>query len=197
MSLERKNWGGECRAWWQSLQRARPNGKPNPKPDPGALARLRRASSVMEAAQEMQTIALYRSLHGTDFYDRQLEATAVVAAVLAHIRQDSDPDKAHWLNPAAERLGYGDPPPMSPLRMRRLTSARDAKETLRGFREAVALLKGRAPAADIAASIFDWLDELYADRRKTRWLYAYHGAGMADPTVSTRAQSSTRATVEP
>lgn len=185
MSPDRKGRPEACRDWWRELQREWPNGETNHQADPGALARLRRASSPMEAAQEMQTIALYRRLHGAKFNEQKLAATAVVAAVLAHIRKNTaDEDSDDRGKSTAELLGRGDPPVMSPLRMRRLTSARDARETLRGFREAVALLKGRAPVADVAISILDWLDDFQADRRKTRWLYAYHGASIADPTRS-------------
>lgn len=169
------SWGVQCKVWWQSLQRQRPDGTTNPIADPGVLARLRRAATPLAAAQEPQTIALYRQLHGTQFNEGKLEATAVVAAVLAGIRTDAT-------GSAAELLGSGDQPVMSPLRMRRLTSARNSQETLRGFREAVALLEGTAPVADVASSIFDWLDDDRADRRKTRWLYSYHSAGIADPT---------------
>ncbi|MFN4207946.1 MAG: type I-E CRISPR-associated protein Cse2/CasB [Agrobacterium albertimagni] len=169
------SWGKQCEIWWQSLQRRRQDGTPNPASDPGALARLRRAASPLEAAQEPQTIVLYRRLHGPHFNEARLEATAVVAAVLGNIRSNVE-------SSTAELLGRGDQPVMSPLRMRRLTSARNAQETLRGFREAVALLGGNAPVADVASSIFDWLDDDRADARKTRWLYHYYSAGIADPT---------------
>lgn len=174
-STKKPSWGKQCADWWLSLQRHWPDGTTNPAADAGALARLRRAATIVEAAQEPQTIALYRRLHGAQFNERQLEATAVVATVLSGIR-------SNVAGSIAERLGEGDQPVMSPLRMRRLTSARNAKETLRGFREAVALLGGAAPVADVASSIFDWLDDDRADRRKTRWLYHYHSAGIADPT---------------
>ena len=186
-NTNKPSWGQQCATWWQALQRTRQDGTSNPNADPGALARLRRAPTIVEAAQEPQTIALYRRLHGARLDVRKLEATAVVAAVLAGIRADAT-------GSAAELLGRpprnGDQPVMSPLRMRRLTSARDAKETLRGFREAVALLGGAAPVADVASSILDWLDDDRADRRKTRWLYHYHSAGIADPTHEAEPDAS-------
>ena len=199
-STNKPSWGKQCADWWQALQRKWPDGTANSSADPGALARLRRAATPLEAAQEPQTIALYRRLHGAHFDERKLEATAVVAAVLASIRTDAarrddstseasqgSVSSDSFRPPStAELLGKvkvkGDQPVMSPLRMRRLTSARDAKETLRGFREAIALLGGTAPVADVASSIFDWLDADRADARKTRWLYHYHSAGIADPT---------------
>ncbi len=172
---KRRDWAKKCQDWWRSLQRHQADGTANPTADPGALARLRRAASPLDAAKEPQTIELYRRLHCARFDARKLEATAVVAAVLAGIRADAP-------GPTAELLGKGEQPVMSPLRMRRLTSARNVEETLRGFREVVSLLGGTAPVADVALSILDWLDDDRADRRKTRWLYHYHSAGIADPT---------------
>lgn len=170
--------GSICKRWWLGMQKKVGNGTKNHNAQPGALASLRRAANAMEAAQLPQTIALYRDLYGNRFDEDNLRATAIVAAVLAHIREEP----AKSATPTATRLGKGDPKPMSELRMRRLTAARNERETLRGFREVVALLKNKADVADIAESVLDWLGpENQANSRKIKWLYAYHAAAQAAP----------------
>jgi CRISPR system Cascade subunit CasB len=80
---------------------------------------------------------------------------------------------------------------MSDVRMRRLCAAHDGAEAMRGFREAVLLLGGVAPIPDLAESILDWLDDDRGDKRRTRWLFDYHGAGIAAPsTEETKAEAS-------
>ena len=189
MTSDRRDWPKVCREWWAGLQRINPDTKqPNPRADTGALARLRRASTPVEAAQEQQTIALYRKLQGPEFNERKLESIAVIAAVLAHIRSEPESNSAtHIKSPTAAALGQGDAPAMSPLRLRRLTAAQDAPEVLRTFRETVSLLRGKADVADVAISIIDWLDEYRADRRKTFWIYDYHSAGFAPDQGNTPA----------
>jgi CRISPR type I-E-associated protein CasB/Cse2 len=84
-----------------------------------------------------------------------------------------------------------DQPLMSDLRMRRLCAARDGTEAMRGFREAVLLRGGAVPIPDLARSILDWLDDDRGDRRRTRWLFDYHGAGIAAPaTEANKAEES-------
>jgi hypothetical protein len=62
---------------------------------------------------------------------------------------------------------------------------------MRGFREAVLLRGGAVPIPDLARSILDWLDDDRGDRRRTRWLFDYHGAGIAAPaTEANKAEES-------
>jgi CRISPR system Cascade subunit CasB len=174
-----KDVGAIALAWWRSLQRTTPSGERNPNADLGALARLRRAATPLEAAQEAQTIALYRRLYGERLDPRRLESVAVLAATLAHVRDGQPKERS-----AAAALGTppgGDRPVLSELRMRRLCAARDAHEALRGFRGVVRLLDGAVPIRDLAPSVLDWLDPERGEMRRTRWLFAYHGAALADP----------------
>lgn len=166
---------GELAAsWWRSL-----NGFGEAAvPDPGALARLRREISPAHAWGEPAVAALYRRLgFGLDDRDRRMEPVALLAMTLAHVREEID-------GPFGKALGAnedGKPARMHPLRVRRLTAARDSAETLRGFREAVALLGAKAPLADLAECVLDWNDPKRGDAARSRFLFAYHGAAFAAP----------------
>jgi CRISPR system Cascade subunit CasB len=173
--------GKKCADWWRSLQRSKEDGSPNHQPDPGALARLRRAATPLVAAEEFQTMRLYHRLFDAGDWEKKLEAVAVVAAVLADVRKNERKLAKGIANaPTASLLG-GKEPVMSALRLRSLMSAGTPLDTLRGFRQVVALLGGRAPIDDLAESILDWLDPAKADLRKTRWLFAYFGEAAAAP----------------
>jgi CRISPR type I-E-associated protein CasB/Cse2 len=157
-------------AWWTGIQRLLPNdGGSNPAADPGALARLRRAATPLEALMEPQTLRLCRALDVNRNDARTLDRVAVLAIVLAHVRESTE-------GRLGALLGAGDPPRMHPLRLQRLISARDTEETLRGFREAVSLLDGRAPVPDLVRNVLGWLDGRAPERVKARFLFDYHGS---------------------
>lgn len=143
--------------------------------DRGVLARLRRCSFPAEAWGEAETTRLYRMLgYKPEDLARRAESVAILAIVLAGVRTDA-PGRLGAV------LGSGDPPVLHPLRLRRLTAARDGAETLRGFREVVALLKGAAPVGDLAKNILGWLDLNTREATRTRFLFDYHGADFAAP----------------
>ncbi len=145
--------------WWWELQPERRGGG-----DRAALARLRRAPTVLAAAMEPEALELCRRLgRGPD----RLEPASLVAAVLAHVREDSGPSMKF-----ARQLGKqpGDKPaPMSWLRFRRLIQASTPDEQLIAFRRAVALANRKLNVTDLAESLLDW-----GDKRRQRWLYAYY-----------------------
>lgn len=137
--------------WWSALQPDHDSGG-----DRAALARLRRCAMATEAAGEPATIALAQSL-GLGW--RDLEAVAVLAAVLAHIRTHDDSAKA------ARQLR----PVMSLLRFRRLIQADTADDRITAFRRAAALARGSLNVWDLAYSLLRW-----NDKTRQRWLYDYH-----------------------
>lgn len=181
--------GREALIWWRSMQRVNQDGSANPKADTGALARLRHAATPIEAAEEEQTSRLYRRLFGSQWIARNAETVAVLAATLAHVRDHRDGRERMGALLGAPK-GSDQPALMSDLRMRRLCAAREGAEAMRGFREAVLLLGGTAPIPDLAESILDWLDDDRGDKRRTRWLFDYHGAGIAAPSEETNAKAS-------
>lgn len=149
-------------AWWQSLQ-PRPDGSGG---DRAALARLRRAATVAEAAAEPATLDLCRRLR-LDW--RGLAPVALTASVLAHVREDAPS------LPAARQLGPktvgATDAAMSWLRFRRLIQAETDDDRLTAFRRAVALAGGRLNVSDLARSLLTW-----NEGQRRRWLYAYHDA---------------------
>lgn len=154
--------------WWHGMQPAgtRPG-------DPGALARLRRASTPLEAAAEAATIRLYRALPGGDRFDEdRMARVAVLAAVLATVRAD----RRGRFGGFATHLGSGDRPRLSQARLSRLLAVRTETEALRGFREAVGLLGGVADVRDVTRTVLGWTDPDWATRTRARFVYHYHGA---------------------
>ncbi|MGE3246936.1 MAG: type I-E CRISPR-associated protein Cse2/CasB [Beijerinckiaceae bacterium] len=156
--------------------------------DPGALARLRRATRPVEAWAEPETARLYRALgFKSEQREYYAEAAAILAMTLAHVREN----KGRRLGVA---LGAGDPPVMHPLRLRRLASARNTAEILRGFREAIALLKGEAPVGDLTECVLDWTDRNRSEGRRSRFLFDYHGAQPPDEAAPSPDESPAEAT---
>lgn len=162
--------------WWASLQRTFSNGTTNPEADTKALAYLRRASAPIEAAYERRTIDLCKAL---GFDDRRLERTAVLAATLALIREDTGGPRFGFARSLGAAKEGGDTPILSDIRLRRLCDARDAAEVMRCFREAVLLLDGKAPVRDVAETVLAWLNPQDTDDFKTRFLFNYHQTGFA------------------
>lgn len=152
-------------SWWRALQPDPERKRPG---DRAALARLRRVSSVAEAMQEPATIALFRRIGAKGA--EALPDVAVLAAVLAHVREDV------LTRSAARLVGPDDPDKpetavMSPLRFRRLMEAREPDERLVAFRRMAALAGGRLPVRDLAETLLDWSEE-----RRSRWVYEYWNA---------------------
>lgn len=157
------NYAPAARQWWQGLT-------DKDKGDRGAVARLRRASSVIEAATERATFDLCRRL---GLGAEQLDRVALVAGVLAHVRNDRAD------SPMARQLGEpADNPPMKWLRFRRLLQAGTPDEQLTAFRRAIALTSNKtANVGDLADSLLHWNDQ-----RRQRWIFDYYNAGEAAVT---------------
>lgn len=166
--------------WW-----ARLNGKPDKREaNPGALARLRRETSALAAWGEPDTARLYGELgFKRDDYERvaRMEAVGALAILLAGVGENGP---GVSLGTALGAGGDGAVPLMNSLRVRRLVAARDVNETLRGFREAIALLRGSAPVVDLARCVLGWLDPATSDRARSRFLFDYHGGSIAAPKSS-------------
>jgi CRISPR system Cascade subunit CasB len=167
----------EARKWWKELQPFEDGSK---RGDRAALARLRRASSWIDAAGESQTIALFHNLNANE---REFSRIAILAAVLAHVRSDTGPDV-----PVARTIGAlpgkGEEAALKPPRLRRLLTAKDEEAIFTGFRRLVAIMDGKANAGDLAWNILTW------EREKTRMKFAFdywHGPApepVADNTAA-------------
>jgi len=166
--------------WWHSLQ---PGEEGRRRGDRATLARLRRASSIMDAAAEPATIDLFTKL-GFKQPDCNLARAALIAAVLAHVRRD---DKTGTVARAIGTPRGGDDTMalLTPLRFKRLISAREPDELLISFRRAVGILGGTANVEDLARQLLAWTDEKRSDRARTLFAFDYHGAGQFAPQNST------------
>jgi CRISPR system Cascade subunit CasB len=165
--------------WWNGLQADGGKGTRRGG-DLGALARLRRAD-LLDAAMEEATIDLFHRLkshpQGAFLGERLVERTALIAAVLAHVRED-DERKVKVAAAAGETTGGGQRI-LHPLRLRRLFAAREPRDCLVAFRRLVAILRKKANVADLAESLFDWPDEWRGDHQRKRWAFAYYGGSSA------------------
>jgi CRISPR system Cascade subunit CasB len=180
--VDRERVGSIAIGWWKGLQpEIRSDG--HKAGNPGALARLRRADLVGAAMEEV-TIDLFKRLAPpaglrSDFPRHALfERTALIAAVLAHVREH---DNRKLAAAAGEKKVDSDQRALHPLRLRRLFAAHNPADCLVGFRRLVALLDNKANVADLAETLLEWPDEKRGDSRRTRWAFDYYGAGRAAP----------------
>ncbi len=157
MKIKDQAW--QAALWWRELATAEFGRR-----DRAAVARLRRAASALEAAEEPATIDLVRRLGGGI---ESLERVAVCAGVLAHVRDDDTAPAARRVG--SPRSGSNARAPMSSLRFRRLIQADTADDMLVQFRRLVALADRKANVADLAAALLDW-----SDLRKRDWIFRYH-----------------------
>ena len=162
----------EARRWWRELlpDEKMEDEKTRRPGNRAALARLRRAASPLEAADQEETIDLVCRLGGDP---QTLAPIAVCAAVLAHVRTEDTV-------PVARRIGRprGDPdqrPLVSPLRFRRFIQADTPEDMLIQFRRLVALADRTANVTDLAAALLDWSEE-----RKRDWIFRYYAGTPPD-----------------
>jgi len=180
-----------ARGWWGSLQP--PVGGEDRRKFPGdraTLAKLRRAGDPLVAAAEPATIQLYKHLEllpvaASDAHKGEVLArVAVLASVLAHVRDDSAQKVGRALGPA-QGAKNGEGGVMTPLRLARLLAARGDEEIGTAFRRAVALLDDTANVGDLAWLILTWDRDEIGDRTRTLFAFAYHDASAHAPSEST------------
>jgi CRISPR system Cascade subunit CasB len=165
--------------WWRSLNPVKTeDGKVLPG-DRAAMARLRRSSSVVEAAGEPATAKLFKALGYDRNSDDQLSRASALASVLAHVRADLRDSKSSKI-----ALAIGAPPGsepndalLKPVRFRTLMAARTGDEILTSFRRVVAILDRTVNVRDLSRVILGWTDDESGDRHRTRFAFDYHGAG--------------------
>jgi CRISPR type I-E-associated protein CasB/Cse2 len=136
-------------------------------------------SHLTGAAMEEVTIDLFRRLAPISKLPRDVlfERTALIAAVLAHVREYETRKVAE----AAGEKTVDAQRVVHPLRLRRLFAARTPADSLIAFRRLIALLGKKANVADLAESLLDWPDERRGDERRRDWAFDYYGARSAAP----------------
>lgn len=165
---------GKAWGWWKSLQPSDDNGQ---RGDRATLARLKRASSILEVMSEPAAAELYRRI-GFKHASTDLPRAALVAAVLAHVRKDDEKHTPFARAIGAPRGGEDSQQLVTPLRFKRLVAARDPDDLLIAFRRAVAILGDKANVFDLARTILAFTDPIdnRADIARTQVAFAYHGA---------------------
>lgn len=182
-------------SWWNRLQPREVDSRMVPG-DRAAVARLKRAANIMEAAAEPATGDLYDKLGRANPDDdrrgfskehatRDLPRAALLAAVLAHVRDDDRKNKSIAEAIGAPRGGEETTALVTPIRFKRLVAARQADDLLIAFRRVVALLGKTANVKDLAMQILAWTDGRTADIARTRFAFAYHGAARYAPDMKT------------
>jgi len=167
------------RNWWAELgPKPGTDGQPARPGDRAALARLRRADTLLEAASEPATIDLFQKLQfDRGRADRDLPRAALVAAVLAHVRED---DRRQTIASAIgqPRAGADGTALITALRFKRIVAARTPDELLVQFRRVVAIMDKTANVKDLARLLLAFTDpdERYADQQRVMFAFAYHGA---------------------
>ena len=165
--------------WWQDL-------KPDPdrdhRGDRAALARLRRADSIAAAMMDPATLDLFRRCAATHLSD--LPKVALVAGVLAHVREDNRAMLvARQIGPT--ETDRPETAAFKPLRFRRLIEADDPEECLIAFRRMVGIADRQLHVPDLARALAHWTDRLRGPEIKRRWIFAYWNATL--PAADTAA----------
>ncbi|HEX5958666.1 MAG TPA: type I-E CRISPR-associated protein Cse2/CasB [Hyphomicrobiaceae bacterium] len=164
-------------SWWSQLQPRDRGGRLIPG-DRATLAKLRRSATVIEAATEPVTAILYQRL-AFAHAERDLPRAAMLAAVLAHAREDARDPLARAIG--TPRAGEGSAALVSPLRLRRLMAAREPDDLLIVFRRVVAILGNTVNVRDLAHQLIAWTDVRFGDISRTQFAFAYHNAAQFAP----------------
>lgn len=149
--------------WWNGLQGGTGGHR-------ASLARMRRAHTAVQVIQEPAALRLVARLRP---YGRDEDRAAVLAGVLAFVREDRGTRIARALG--RRSLDDGQSARLSEGRFRRLMLA-DGDELLPQMRRLVQMAGGTANVRDLADAILHWGDGVRKD-----WTFEYYGAGWAAP----------------
>lgn len=174
--------GTRALGWWR-----RHCDPMNPKVDPGARARLRRARSHLDVLRVEPAVTLARQLgaaprsHAAPAW--KLNAALDLARVLAHVKahEERHPMRAAgWASFPNENTKQ-DPPKLSNARFKRLLETGEGEEKVLAFTRLVALLDGSVNVAQLARDFLTWNHPEFGDRVRERWAFEYLAAGNAAP----------------
>lgn len=185
---QKKEYLHPARFWWKQLQPNKTDDKGYSRGDRAALAKMRRCSTWVEASAEPQTLALFHMLGKGK--DCELPRIAVLASVLAHVREESKFDEQLRRIPLVAD-GIGKRPDdkttqakLSERRLRRLLTATGDDEILKAFRRLVAIMGGKANVADLADNILYWDHPETGDSTRVKFAFHYWKAGQAAPSAA-------------
>ena len=173
--------GGVALAWWRKLTHPEAG-------DSGAMARLRRARSPLDALNVVAGADLARRTSTLTMGDlTQRTRTALdLARVLAHVKTHAEthPMRAAGFQrfPGTRGESADDRPRLSEQRFRRLIETGDGEEQVAAFTRLIALLDGTVNVRTIAADYLRWNHPDFADRVRERWAAQYYNAMSSLPT---------------
>ncbi|WP_101069140.1 type I-E CRISPR-associated protein Cse2/CasB [Roseovarius salinarum] len=104
---------------------------------------------------------------------------ALIATALAHLKDGNGPH-------VAQAFGAGDPAALSGIRFNALVRAATPRELWKPLVRGLAVIEGRANAAQLATDILYW-----GDRVRTRWCFEYYGEGFAAPSPEHNIEEAT------
>ena len=144
--------------WWRGLN---PEGAARSGPARAAIARMGRAATPIEVMQEPEALRLVARL------PRDPERVAVLAGVLAHVRESDERRVAR----AVGRKSLDDDRSalLSDSRFRRLLQTPGA-ELMEPMRRLARMAKGKLNVHDLASAVLYWGDGV-----KKRWIFDYYG----------------------
>lgn len=144
----------ELMKWWGTLEGNR-----------GDRAQLRRADRPDDVLLTRAFFNFLQYMPERWASERHLYASALVAATLAHVRQE-----ARGGSFARQLAGDGERPVMSELRFRQLLKSRTPEEFFRRLLRAVRLLGGSVNLQSLTEGILQWYDEyLDGEAADPRW----------------------------
>ncbi len=150
-------------SWWREMHPDEPSSY---RGDRAGIAKLRHATTVMEASMEPAVLGLCRNLQAGP---ADMNQVALIAAVLADLREAASGESI------ARALGQPEGAPLcSASRFRRILEAIEPDTQLTALRRALALLKHKGNLHDLVQSLLDWNDPYRRAARRQRWLYDYY-----------------------
>jgi len=167
------DFGTICMAWWRGLT------DPSIGRSRADLARLRRAGGAVDALAIRAVHDLNRKLAAAGHDMRSApDKLALIAQVLAQVKE-------HTGQRLAQRMGQGDPKPLSEIRFDRLIRTRDPAELATQLRRALAVVGQGANVARLAQDLRWWTDATRAS-----WCFDYYGASQAAPDAEQKSEES-------
>lgn len=167
------DFGAICLKWWRGLTdknigRSRTD-----------LARLKRAGGAVDTLAIRSVHDLNRRLAATEHDLRQVpDRLALIALTLAQVKE-------HTGTRLAQRMGRGEPKPLSEIRFDRLIRTHDTAELATQLRRALAVVGHEANVARLAQDLRWWTDDTRAV-----WCFDYYGAPQAAPETEKTSEEN-------
>jgi CRISPR system Cascade subunit CasB len=165
--------------WWEDLREINPtkNRTRLRKPDRAGRAALCRCATIAQITWVPAYQHLYRRLQQKGWSassSLQDDRLAVVAGLLAHVKEDDGQPLAKAMSARAEG---SDQPKVSTLRFMRLLDSPDLETIFTGLRRVLPLMKHKANVKALAEDLIYWGDNI-----KKKWAYAYNWPVKSDDT---------------